>query len=138
VEVVQGTCGMGWLRWLRWLEARIARSSVGGGFGLQKQKPSTAGAVFIPPMQMTVEYVGWAYMMELMWLLMWWVLWNGRSGGGGVLPCQTENRVRCTRYRSGVKVVGVGHLEGLWGEEEAVVVVVVGCQEHKIERQRGF
>jgi hypothetical protein len=32
----------------------------------------------------------------------------------------------------------VGHLEGLWGEVEVVVVVVVGCQELEIGRGWGF
>ena len=37
----------------------------------------------------------------------------------------------------GVEAVGVGRLEGLWGEEEAVVVVM-GCQEREIGQGQGF
>jgi hypothetical protein len=58
-------------------------------------------------------------------------------GGGGVLPCQTENRVHRTRYRSGVEGIGMGRFESLWGEEE-VVVVVVECQEPENEWGRGI
>jgi hypothetical protein len=53
------------------------------------------------------------------------------------LPCRTENRVRRTRYRSGVKGVGMGCFEDLLGEVE-MVVVVVGCQEGENARGRGF
>jgi hypothetical protein len=35
-----------------------------------------------------------------------------RAAAGG-LPCQTENRVHRTRYRSGVEAIGVGGFEGL-------------------------
>ncbi|KIM87916.1 hypothetical protein PILCRDRAFT_85716 [Piloderma croceum F 1598] len=41
-------------------------------------------------------------------------------------------------YKSGVKAVGEGRLEDLWGEIEMVVVVVVGCQEGVIMRGWGF
>ena len=53
------------------------------------------------------------------------------------MPRQTKNRVQCTRYRLGVEAIGVGHFEGLWGEEE-VVVVVVECQEPENEWGRGI
>ena len=61
----------------------------------------------------------------------------GDQAEAGFLPCQTKNQVHCTRYRLGVEAVGVGCLEGLWGEEE-VVVVVMGCQEWEIGRGQGF
>jgi len=65
------------------------------------------------------------------------MLGAGDWAGAGVLPCQTENQVQRTRYQSGVEAIGVGRLEGLWGEEE-VVVVVMGCQEWEIGRGQGF
>ena len=37
----------------------------------------------------------------------------------------------------GVEAAGVGRLEVLWGEEEAVVVVM-GCQEREIRWGQGF
>jgi hypothetical protein len=56
----------------------------------------------------------------------------GDRARAGVLPCQTENRAHCARYRSGMEAVSVGHFEDPWGEVEVVVVVVVGCQEQEI------
>jgi hypothetical protein len=53
------------------------------------------------------------------------------GAGDRAVPCQTDNQVRRTRYRSGVKAIGVGRFEDLWGEVE-VVLVVVGCQEREI------
>src|SRR5882762_1057196 len=40
----------------------------------------------------------------------WWNARNGRPGGGGVLPCQTENRARRTRYLSSVDAMGADRL----------------------------
>ena len=62
---------------------------------------------------------------------------GGDHTGVGVLPCQTENRVRRTQHRLGVKAVGEGHFEDPWGEVE-MVVVVIGCQEREIAWGRGF
>jgi hypothetical protein len=59
----------------------------------------------------------------------------GDCAGAGILPCQTENRARCTRYQSGMEAIGVGLFEDLWGEAETVVVVV-GCQEREIAQGR--
>ena len=42
-----------------------------------------------------------------------------------VVPCQTDNQVRHTRYRLGEKAIGMGRFEDLWGEVEMAVVVVV-------------
>lgn len=49
-----------------------------------------------------------------------------KIGWGGVLRCQTDNRVQDVWYQSGVNVVWAGRLWGLLGGEDAAVVVEVG------------